>query len=356
MNTSGSGQESQQDRGNDQDERSLSLALLLSHRRDLIVEMMRRKEIRIRRSISVPDLRLKLEELLAAQELSPSDLVQILNQLEGWGRQQIYLYQFAGGQSVKQQWLNPSWVENHFRQIGQQELLNNTRPIVLPEEPQLVSVEYDNSLHTVRFIWAQKRTMLERAEEEDPPPDRFRAVGESELERIIYHAYRELTVRGIVSFEWDIDADEAMLMIRKLTGTDYALVRNGRLSELGEFLPIQDFRAVPIAAVVTRLDRSDEVVRRQLSFRSLNNEGTLTVASGNQEDVFADKVLEQARLQIIENVTGLSGNIRWKTEKNKTILIELYGKIADDQRIGIPAQGLEEDIRHVLRRIRTYCA
>lgn len=338
-----------------QDERSLLLNLLFSYKRELIVEHIRRRDIRISRSISVAELRTRIEELLDSQELSVSDLAQILNHIEGWGRQQIYLYQCRGGQHLKAQWMDPVWVENHFQQLNKSEIYNNTRPIVLPDSPTLVSVEHNTDRHRIRFIWVEKRTRLERDAESDPPPARFRIGEDSSLERIIYQAYREITVRGIILFDWDIENDEAMVMIHKLTGTDYAQVRNTRLSELEEILPIQDFRLLPVSSIVTRLQHSDEVVRRELTFQTLNNEGKLSVSSGNQDDVFADQVLEQARTQIIDSVTGLSGSLRWKTENNKQIALELYGKVADDQRIGIAAQELEEDIRYVLRRIRTYC-
>jgi hypothetical protein len=339
-----------------QDERGLLLNLLFSYKRELIIEHIRRRDIRISRSISVADLRTRIEMLLDSQELTVNDLAQILNHIEGWGRQQIYLYQYIGGQHLKAQWLNPVWVENHFRQLNKSEIYNNTRPIVLPDSPTLVSVEHDTDRHRIRFIWVEKRTRLERDEESDPPPDRFRVGEASSLERVVYQAYREITVRGLMFFDWDIENDDAMLMIHKLTGTDYAQVRDARLSELKEILLSQDFRLLPVSSIVTQLHHSDEVVRRELTFQTVNNEGRLSVASGRpQEDVFADTVLEQARSQIIDNVTGLSGSLRWKTENNKHIALELYGKIADDQRIGIAAQELEEDIRYVLRRIRTYC-
>lgn len=333
----------------------LLLEFLLSHKIELVVELLRRQDQHIPRRITKDALRLRLEDLLSDGALGPSDLVQILNELEGWGRQQIYLYRFEGGSTARNNWIRRSWVENHFQQLNRQDILNTTRPIVTPDVPTLTSVAYTENPTRIRFIWVQKRTALERAEDEDPPPEKFAVASDAVLERIVYHVYRELTVRGIMSFDWDIESDEAFLTIRKLRGTKYSKVRDDMWSELQVFLPISDFHPLAISPVITRLQRSDEVVRRNLEFQTLNNEGRILVASGNQDDVFADEVLEQARAEIIGDVTGLGGNIRWKTMKNEFMVVELYCRVKDDQRLGIGAQELEEDIRHVLRRIRSYC-
>lgn len=336
-------------------DRNILLGLLFSHKIKLIVEMLRRRDIRIRRRITESDLRSQVEELLDDGEISLGVIVEILNELEGWGRQQIYLMKFNGGQTLKHQWLDRSWVENHMREQRLLDIFNITRPIATPDEPTLISIEYSEVEQRIRFVWVQKRTTVERDEDSDPPPDEFHFGRNSSLERIIYKAYREITVRGIISFDWDIRSDEAMIMIRKLTGTDYAKVRDEILAELTPILPILDFHMQSISAVITRLDRNDEVTRKSLEYKTVNNAGRLSVSSGNQQDVFADDVLEQARTEIINDVTGLSGNIKWKVTSKKHITIELYGKKADDQRIGISAQELQEDIRYVLRRIRTYC-
>lgn len=338
-------------------DRQLLLDLIFSNNNPLIVEALRQADFRIRRSVSEPMLRAYIEDLLDNNQLTLADLVNILNTIEGWGRQQVYLYRFEGGETIRQQWLDISWIRDHFSQLGKENLLNQTRPVVMPDNPTLVSIEHDASTNRIRFVWLQKRTAYKRSENDDPPPDRFPQIRDSALERIVYRAYREIMVRGVMSFDWNIQTNEAMLMIYKLAGTNYAQVRDERIAELGSFLPMKDFRSLPISAIVTKLENSEEVVRRELAFQSVNNEGKLVVSSGNQDDVFADKVLEQARRQIIDDVTGLSGLIRWrkKTSDRKLMTLELYGRNPDDQRIGIGAQELEEDVRHVLQRIRTYC-
>lgn len=344
-----------------EEDRRILLQLLFDHKRELIVSSLRDIGDNVRKSISVPDLRSHINEALDNGTLQTSQLAGILNNLEGWGNQQVYLYKFEGSNTTQEEWSQLRWVEEHFDRLNKRPLLNNTRPIVLPVSPTLVSVQYykygDNREPCVRFIWVEKRTSLERAEELDPEPGDVRLLEHSTTERIIFQAFREITVRGVISFDWNIQRCEAMLMLYKLSGTNYAVKRDALLPQLREFIPINDFRPVPISSLVTRIrSAKNEVLSKALSFQTINNEGILTLSSGDQdEDIFADAVLEQAHTQVANSVTGLSGNIRWKLQGSQHISVEIYGRFAEDQRIGIGSEQSEADIRYVLQRIRTYC-
>lgn len=342
----------------DPQDRHILLGFLFTHKLKLLIQLFRDREIRVRSRMTRVQFQERVEELLDSGEIDLGVIVEILNELEGWGRQQIYLYDFEGGQTQKNRWMNAEWVRDHFENQGLGEIFNVTRPIVTPDEPTLISIEYSETDHRIRFIWVQKRTTVQRSEDDDLAQDEFTFSRNSAMERIIYRAYREITVRGVISFDWEIGSGDGMLLIRKLRGTTYKNVRDEIMSELrGYGVPVDDFTPLSISAVITALSvDNDEVVRRSMEFRTTNNEGQLSFSSGNQRDVFEDRVLNRARRDVTNDITGLTGRIRWKARQKKYINIELYGKVENDQRIGIGAQELQEDIRHVLRRIRTYRA
>ena len=224
---------------------------------------------------------------------------------------------------------------------------------------------YEDEPH-IRFVWVEKRTSTERAPEHDEAArDLGRRISPklSEggiTEQIVFQAFREVSVRGIIAFDWNIAQSAAMLMIYKSTGANYKKIRDDRLKELEGFLPVRDFRLIPVSALVARIRSSDEAVRRELVFQTVNNSGRFAISSGSQDDIFSDATLNEAHAQIENQVTGLSASLRWKldgwTDRNHRDLgIEVYGRYAEDQRISIGAEETEENIRHVLRRIRTYC-
>ena len=340
------------------EERNLLLRFLLSHKNELVVNQLRCRnpKIKVLRGLTQANLRIRVEELLDTGEISLDDIVAILNKLEGWGQQQIYLYRFNDSETLRNQWLNKDWGQ-HFEENNMADIFNAIRPLAAPNELTLITVEYPQDRESIRFIWAQNRSETAREESKDPDPGAWGDNTGSMLERIILRAYRETMARDITSFEWNIKSGEAMLMIRKLSGREYKEVHDKIWLELKNIIPVDDFQQLSISKLIKNLnlDNTDEVIIRKATFKSMDNDGTILVASGNQEDAFEDHVLERTRTGFIEDVNGLRSNIRWKINKKKDIGIELYARKSGDQRIGISAQELEEDIRYVLQRIRTYC-
>lgn len=336
------------------DDRKTLLGFLLSYKMKLVIELFWKRGIKINRKIKKYKLAACIKMLLDTDKIDLNDIFSILIELEGWGRQQIYLYKFKGGNTLQNQWLDKDWVESHLKQNGMDETFNAIHPITTSNQSPLFSIDRGS----IRFIWVQNRITAIREESRDPVPPEFKPNEESTaFERIIYRAYRETVVRDITSFEWNVKSGEVMLMIRKLTGTDYKAVHDKILSELADILPINDFQPLSISKLVKNLNlaNNDEVMIRKAEFKSIDNNGTILVASGNQKDVSEDRILEQSRIGFIKDVNGLRSNIRWKVNEKKNIGIELYAKKSGDQRIGITSQELEKDVRHVLRRIRTYC-
>jgi hypothetical protein len=347
-------------------QRIILLRLLFSFKQELLVSALQSKGIRAGISVSLATLRSRIDRALEEESLKDEDIFDIICDLEGWGNQQIYLYKFTGGHTLTDQWLDENWVGKQLHNC--QLSLGLIDKTLLPNEITLIGVKYfkiGTNQH-IRFTWVEKRISTERAEEHDEAAQELgkrlslQINDEGLTEDIVFHAFREITVRGVISFDWNITEGFATLSIYKYTGSDYAKRRDERLEELAIYLPTSDFEPLSISRLMRSLrNNSGEISRRGLTFLSHLTGGKISLASGNSQDLFADGTLKTAFSSVESEIIGSSGNLRWKlrdwTERNgKELGIELYAQ-ENDERVGISSQAPEEVIRYVLQRIRTYC-
>ena len=108
-------------------------------------------------------LRERVEKLLDNGDIDLNDIVGVLVELEGWGRQQIYLYDWIGGTYLQNQWLNHDWVEDHFRRLNMLAVFNDTRPITEQDDSSLFTIKNMYGSQRIRFVWVQNRTSTSRA-------------------------------------------------------------------------------------------------------------------------------------------------------------------------------------------------
>lgn len=339
------------------EERNLLLRFLLSHKNELVVNQLRRRnpKTKILWGLTQANLRIRVEELLDTGEISLNDIVAILNKLEGWGQQQIYLYRFNDSETLRNQWFNKDW-RQHFEENNMADIFNAIRPLAAPNELTLITAEYPQDRESIRFIWAQNRSETAREESKDPDPGAWGDNTGSMLERIILRAYRETMIRDVTTFEWNIKSGEAMLMIRKLSGRKYKAVRDRIESELADIIPIIDFERLRTSKLIDNLDNIRDVKRPRMEYRSLYNpDDIVSFRSGRRQDIYLNPTIVSMRQGHKDDFNGYGGFSQWKIGNSKYIGVDLYAKKQDDHRIGIRSEELEKDVRHVLQRIRPYC-
>jgi len=322
-----------------EEEISLVLDYLLSHKKKFIQEFLRKRGLHF--SGTKEKLRERLECYLDDGRICGTELVELLNGIEGWGNQHIYLYKAPA--KYIEPWLEENSAKKSLGDVGWEELFNRPRPVVLPEEPTLSSIEW--TPEKVRFIWVEKRCWEERIPEKDIKGD-----------NIVWRAYRVNVSRGVISFELDLMSGDAMLMIRRLPqGTKYHQVRDRFENELTPILDFSYFERVRVSQTIRRIQESDEVRRRQLFYQTKYG-GKIEMTSSSQlEDTFEDPILRRTGEDLQKQSAGLLGNFYWLPVKDK-LETEVHCKIyARDQRVGIFGEHREEDVRYVLSRIRYYC-
>jgi len=317
----------------------LVLNYLLSHRMAFIQEFLRTRGLPF--SGTKEKLRRRLEGYLSDGRLDATDLVRLLNEIEGWGNQHIYMYKATD--RLIEPWLEEDSARQRLVNLGLADLFNRQRPLVLPEETTLSSIEW--APERVRFVWIEKRQWEERVSEED-----------IEEEGMVWRAYRINVSRGLIAFDWDLVSGHAMLMIQRLPkGTKYHHIRDRFEKELEPIVCLSQFERMRVSRAIQHIEASGEVRRRQLAYQTRQGGKATLTSAGQLRDTFADPDLERAGQALKGETVGLLGNFYWLPVQGK-LGRELHSKLyASDQRVGIFGEHQERDVRYVLSRIRYYC-
>ena len=322
-----------------EEELEIVLDYLMSHKKAFVQGSLRARNLAF--SGTKEALRTRLEGYLGDGQLNSLELVTLLNRIEGWGNQHIYLY--TSPDRSLSAWTSEQSAREHLGTLGLADLLNRQRSLVLPDEPTLSSIEW--SPDRLRFIWIEKRQWEERLTEKD-----------MQKNDIIWRAYHINRSRGLVAFDLDLISGRAMLMIQRLpSGTQYELTRNRFEEELEPMIGLSHFERVRVSEAIHGIEVSDEVRRRQLAYQTRRG-GKAAFTSANQSwDTYADPDLERAGQALGGETAGLLGNFYWlpvRDQLEREIHVKLY---SSDQRVGIFGEHREKDVRYVLSRINYYC-
>jgi hypothetical protein len=319
----------------------LVLNYLLSHKKAFTQDFLR-EDRGLPFSGTKEKLRERLKGYLGDGQLDAADLVWLLNRIEGWGNQHIYLYQASD--RLIEPWLEEDSVRKRLADLGLDDLFNRQRPLVLPEETTLSSIEW--TPERVRFVWVEKRQWEERVSEED-----------IKEEGMVWRAYRINISRGLIAFDWDLVSGYAMLMIQRLPrGTKYYLIRDRFEKELEPMVGLSQFEQVRVSRAIQRIQALEEkeVRRRQLAYQTQRGGKVTFTSAGRSRGTSADPDLKRAG-QALNSTAGLLGNFYWIPVEGKPGR-EVHSKLyASDQRVGIFGEHQERDVRYVLSRIRQHC-
>lgn len=332
----------------------LLLDLLFSHNMEFIQDFL--KERQLHYSYTKTELRDRVRDYWEREVLRFEELVQLLNQIEGWGDQHIYLYKapFA----LSRHWSVSANVQTVLERVGCLDLFNRSRPLLLPDEPTLSSIEWSEA--RVRFVWIERRVWKQRDEKLDQLAPVMLDAVQVQSEPVEWHAYRVKSSRGLIAFDWDLVSSEAMMLIHRLpSGSDYLAVKKRFEQALHPIVSLDAFEPVRVSRAVRRLEQSDRVRRHHLKYLSDNRGQVSFTSPSSQHDAFDDDpVIERTRAALRDEAVGLLGRFYWKPvpeQLSSEVYTLIYGENADDQRIGILKELREKDVRFVLSGIRDNC-
>jgi hypothetical protein len=315
---------------------NVALDFLFSHKREFIRDFLQGHGLP--RSGTKSELRQRVEEGLEYGTISPASVIRYLDAIEGWGNQHIYLYH----SSASAEWITENAVLRKLRAAEVEHLLNQHQALILPDEPTPAAIWW--SPQKLQLLYVEKREWLERVPEQD----------REESSDVVMQAFRRQTRRGLIGLDWDLSTGHAALMIQRLPhGTNYEAIRLRYEAKLGEIISMEAFERLGLGDAISRIEVSGEVRRRQIKFETDSGSSANLVSSGTSEDAFDDPDLQEAGESLRAHGVGALGNYYWLPEG--PLLKELHTTLhARDGRIAIYRECYEEEVRHVLSRVRHY--
>jgi hypothetical protein len=299
------------------------------------------------------DLRARIQEALDQDEITCAQLIDFLDSLAPWGKQHVFLY--SGPQHDIQSWKDPDHVHGLLKRYKTAKLFNARLPLILPDKLTLSSVTHGDG--KLRITAIQKREYRERVPEHDEQK-------EINGERIFLDAYTAHVTRTLAAFEWDLNANVAMLQITQLQRDgDYENLAEDFSQLVRSWLDLKQFGAVNLRPVIAKLhamaqDGSAEIRPSGVDYRTLQGRSVAARSPSPKTSVFGEQVVDNALDALRKNGVAHLGNFYWLPAINQGLV---SNPLTDEvhvimvgarSRINFPTPNTEDVVRYVLQRVR----
>lgn len=277
------------------------LALRKSHIKELL------KGAELPMAGTKPDLRSRLEDALKKGRFKYERLVEFLDVVAPWGKQHVFLYK--GPRGDLQTWKDADHVLGILKQHRLGKLFNAQLPLILPDRLTLSSVRHSSG--RLRITAIQKREYAERM----PERDEERQTGGK---RLTLTAHVHHLTRTLVAFEWDLNANVAMLQITQLQRDgDYDEVAKEFFQLIGPWLDIKQFGPVDLRRAISKLVELEgngkaETRSHKLNFQSLQGRELSVQSPSSRDSVRGEAHIDRAIDDARQNGVGHLGNFYWK--------------------------------------------
>lgn len=312
------------------------------------------KQVNLPVSGTKPELRSRIQEGLEAGEITYEQIVAFLDSVAPWGKQHVFLY--AGPQNNIASWKNPDYVRELLKRHNMEELFNARLPLILPDRLALSSITHSNGKLRVTAI--QKQVYQERAKELDE--EKETEIGTP----ITLRAYTNHLSRALVAFEWDLNANAAMLQITQLhRDTLYEEVAKEFWGLVSGWLDISKFGLVDIRRAIKRLHELEEVGTGEtrshgIHYQTRGGSSLSALSPSPRDSMLHDKDVNNAMHTMTKTGVGNLGNFYWlpniqpgpvSNPLGGDVHVYIVGK---KSRINFPTPNNEEVVRYVLYRVR----
>ena len=334
------------------EERQALIDFVLALRKSHIQAFLARVELP--KSGTKQDLRERLQEALDGGAVTYEQLVESLDSVAPWGKQHVLLYQAP--RSDMHAWKDPDHVLRLLKQHRLGLLFNARLPLILPEKLTLSSVTHADG--RLRITAVEKREYTERMPDLD-------GEGKTDSgEKVTLRAYVHHLTRTLAAFEWDLNANVAMLQITQLQEErDYEEVAEQFSHLVKPWLDVKQFSTVDLRPVIRRLHEIEKVGPAEarshgIQYRSPRGRRVSAHSPSPRDSVLGESFLDDAMDSVRKNGVGHLGNFYWKPGAH---LGPVANPLKDDvhviivgakARINFQTPNTEEVIRYVLHRVR----
>lgn len=312
------------------------------------------KQVELPKSGTKKDLRERLQEALDGGALTYERLVDFLDSVAPWGKQHVFLYH--GPRNDVQAWKDPDHVESLLKQHRLGKLFNAKLPLILPEKLTLSSVTHADG--KLRVTAVQKREYTERTPEHDE--EKETASGE----KITLKAYTHHLTRTLAAFEWNLNANVAMLQITQLKEDgDYEKLAEQFTELVKPWLDIERFAGVDLRPVIRKLHEIEkngaaEARSHGIDYRSLQGRRVSARSPSPGASVLGEAFIDDAMDSVRKNSVGHLGNFYWLAKVSPGPAVNpLTGDVhviivGAKSRVNFPTPNTEDVVRYVLHRMR----
>lgn len=332
-------------------EQKLLLEFALAQKKEFLQGYLRKRGLSSSGNKDV--LRERILDHIKEFKLSYEEIAGFLDTVEGWGAQSIFLYKAPDG-TVDLWRRQPEAIRNKLVSENLGPLINTKKTLLLPEKATLSQINLDEK--RIQFIWVEKHEWFRR----DTTLDNTDNLG-YEL-----RGFRRHLERRITRFECNLETGESMLCIpamsnaleaptdgnRLASHSKYQKVREEFAAILEPIMNISSFTQVEIRSVITLLESSQEVMRKENVFETPEGMHFKLLSTIINKDINEDHRTKKVRDVIPSDSPGLNGSYQWlQKEKalDRNISVKLFGQ---EQRIAIALKCDEDEVRYVLSRIR----
>jgi len=338
-----------------EDEKNALIDFVLAMRKTHVQGFFR--DVKLPRSGTKTDLRERLRTALDEGSVTYEQATGFLDAHSPWGKQHVFLY--TGPRGELKEWNDPDLLLPHLKNHRVGKYFNARLPLILPEKLTLSSIAHlDGKL---RITAVQKREYQERAPEHDD------AKKTKDGRPVKLKAYIDHVTRTLVTFEWDLPSNTAMLQVTQLHGDRiYEQVRKEFFGLVGDWIDIEKlFGLVDIRRVVNRLhelERSEHPEARSHGYQYSSPEGTRVGARSrsSRHSVIREAFVDDALEAIQKESVGHLGNFYWLPDAppaldGNPLTDEVHViLVADKSRINFPTPNSEPVVRYVLHRVRAH--
>jgi hypothetical protein len=321
--------------GDGQTDVEFLLNVLFDHNMFWIQKLLKDKGLSARGN--KPELRDRVKSYFEDNALTKADLVDLLDKVEGWGNQHVYLYKASD--ALVADLSDNKKLKETLKKLRLARLFNRRIPLVLPDEPTVSTIEW--TAERIRFIWVERRVYRERRDDE--------SYTEGSLE---FDAFEVMQSRGIISFSCDLVSGLAEMLIQRLpSGNDYRAEKKKYQEELASFFDVTQLSPQIISGAIKKVDQAVGVRKRSSQLATVLGYQVTYTSRSRRDDVYKDPTIRKAREALGKTVAGRLGNFYWPI-LGRDIHIKLYAK---DQRIGIFGECTAAEVERVLSEVRGYC-
>ncbi len=336
------------------DEQRAVVDFMLALRKSHIQEFL--QSIDLAKSGSKSEMRERIQDALDEGRLTVEQLVEFLDSVAPWGKQHVFLYDGPRG-DVKP-WKDSVYVLGKLKRHQLEHLFNANLPLVLPESLTLSSITHIDGRLRVTAI--QKREYTERAPQHDDTKETD-SDGEVILKAYVHHVSRTMVV-----FEWDLNANVAMLQVTQLNqDTLYEEVAKEFFKLVAGWLNSTMFTPVDVRPVIAKLhamagNGHAEARFHGIDYRTPRGSRLSAKSPSARDSVFADDVIDGAMIGVAKKSVGHLGNFYWLPGTNGSpvpnpLKTDVHVFIVGDKhRINFPTPNTEDVVRYVLHRMRSF--